>query len=178
MRSLPSRRFFRARARETTTVEVGEGLEHANLFAVAEKLAARAATPSTRRQYAAIYRSFGDWLREQLGRPPTVADLDADAIAAYARFLETAGPRRRAGRARHATHLPLHAARARAGARAPRCRRRREGAAPQGRAAPDADRHRVREPAACPRPAFGPRQARLRAAACPRRLPAALRRAA
>src|SRR3954451_12808622 len=33
----------RAGARETTTVEVGEGLEHANLFAVAEQLAARAA---------------------------------------------------------------------------------------------------------------------------------------
>src|SRR4051794_30105946 len=85
--------FPRAGARDTTAVEVGEGLEHANLFAVAEQLAARAATPSTRRQYAAIYRSFADWLREQLGRPPTVADLDADAIAAYARFLETAGGR-------------------------------------------------------------------------------------
>src|SRR3954447_25537953 len=85
--------FSRARAREPTAVEVGEGLEHANLFAVAEQLAARAATPSTRRQYAANYRSFGDWLREQLGRPPTVADLDADAIATYARFLETTGGR-------------------------------------------------------------------------------------
>src|SRR4051812_40814646 len=73
--------------------EVGESLEGANLFAVAAQLAARAATPSTRRQYAAIYRSFGDWLREQLGRPPTVADIDADAIAAYARFLEIAGGR-------------------------------------------------------------------------------------
>jgi integrase/recombinase XerD len=83
----------RAGARETTAVEVGEGLEHANLFAVAEQLTARAATPSTRRQYAAIYRSFGDWLRAQLGRPPTVADVHADAIAAYARFLETAGGR-------------------------------------------------------------------------------------
>src|SRR3954454_17404815 len=86
--------FLRAGARETTVVEVGEGREQAILFAVAEQLAARAATPSTRRQYAAIYRSFGDWLREQLGRPPAVADLDADAIAAYARFLETAGGRR------------------------------------------------------------------------------------
>src|SRR4051812_6308266 len=73
--------------------EGGESLEGANLFAVAAQLAARAATRSTRRQYAAIYRSFGDWLREQLGRPPTVADLDTDAIAAYARFLETAGGR-------------------------------------------------------------------------------------
>src|SRR3954466_4053849 len=81
----------RAGARETTAVEVGEGLEDANLFAVAEQLAARAATPSTRRQYAAIYRSFGDWLREQLGRPPTGADPAADATAPYARFWEPAG---------------------------------------------------------------------------------------
>ena len=62
----------RAGAREAPAGEVGEGLEHANLYAVAEQLAARAATPSTRRQYAAIYRSFGDWLRGELGRPPTV----------------------------------------------------------------------------------------------------------
>src|SRR4051812_8809195 len=82
----------RGRARDSGR-RGGEGPEHANLFAVAEQLTARAATPSTRRQYAAIYRSFGDWLREQLGRPPTVADLDADAIVAYARFLETAGGR-------------------------------------------------------------------------------------
>jgi integrase/recombinase XerD len=72
---------------------VGEGLERGNLFAVAEQLAARAATPSTRRQYAAIYRSFGDWLRSELGRPPVVGDLDRDVIAAYARYLETAGGR-------------------------------------------------------------------------------------
>src|SRR3954447_15050569 len=85
--------FSRARAREATAVEMGEGLEHANLFAVAEQLAARAATPSTRRQYAAIYRSFGDWLRSELGRPPVVGDLDGDVIAAYARYLETAGGR-------------------------------------------------------------------------------------
>jgi integrase/recombinase XerC len=83
----------RAGARETPAGEVGEGPERTNLFAVAEQLAARAATPSTRRQYAAIYRSFGDWLRGELGRPPTVEDLDADAIAAYARHLETAGGR-------------------------------------------------------------------------------------
>src|SRR5206468_5941818 len=83
----------RGRAREPAVGAVGEGLESANLYAVAEQLAARAATPATRRQYAAIYRSFADWLRAQLGRPPTVADVDADAIAAYARFLETAGGR-------------------------------------------------------------------------------------
>src|SRR3954447_5809001 len=70
-----------AGARGPRAVEVGEGLEHATLFAVAEQLAARAATPSTRRQCAAIYRSFGDWLGAQLGRPPTGAGLHADAIA-------------------------------------------------------------------------------------------------
>src|SRR4051812_44824159 len=48
----------RAGARATPTGKVAEGLESANLYAVAEQLAARAATPSTRRQYAAIYRSF------------------------------------------------------------------------------------------------------------------------
>src|SRR5918912_1943560 len=85
-------RFLRARARGAGQ-RGGEGLEAANLFAVAGQLAARAATPATRRQYAAIYRSFADWLREQLGRPPTVADVGADAIAAYARFLERAGGR-------------------------------------------------------------------------------------
>src|SRR3954465_11745718 len=93
-RSLPRWSFSRGRARARhRPARWGRGLEHANLFTVGEQLAARAATPSTRRQYAAIYRSFGDWLREQLGRRPTVADLDVDAIAAYARFLETAGRR-------------------------------------------------------------------------------------
>ena len=37
-----------------------------------------AATASTRRQYGAIFRAFGDWLAAQLGRPPVVGDLDAD----------------------------------------------------------------------------------------------------
>jgi integrase/recombinase XerD len=82
----------RAGAREEPA-KVGEGFEHANLYGAAERLAAQAATPSTRRQYAAIYRSFGDWLRGELGRPPTVADLDGDAIGAYARHLEIGGGR-------------------------------------------------------------------------------------
>jgi hypothetical protein len=76
---------------------VGEELEGANLYAVAEQLA-RAAMLANRRKYAAIYRSFGDWLREHLGRPPTVADLDADAIASYAR---SSRPRAIAPAARH-----------------------------------------------------------------------------
>ena len=58
--------------------------------------------------------------------------------------------------------------------RDPRRGRRREGAAPQGRPARDADRGQVREPAARPRPALGSRQARLRAAAGAWRLRAAL----
>jgi len=57
--------------------------EARNLFGEAERIAARAATASTRRQYASIFRSFGDWLAAELGRPPVVGDLDADAIAAY-----------------------------------------------------------------------------------------------
>ena len=69
------------------------GLEERNLFAEAQRIAARAASASTRRQYGAIFRSFGDWLGAQLGRPPVVADLDADVIAAYGRHLATAGGR-------------------------------------------------------------------------------------
>ena len=70
-------------------------LEERNLFGEAERIAARAASASTRRQYASIFRSFGDWLSGELGRPPLVADLDTDAIAAYARHLATAGGRGR-----------------------------------------------------------------------------------
>src|SRR3954452_10766057 len=114
-------------------------------------------------QYAAIYRSFGDWLRDQLGRPPTVADLPGDAIAAYARSLEIAGGRN-GGPAAPATpaHLPLHGARARADSGATTSPRG-EGAAPQGRAARDADRLRVRERAARPgRGSLNSRQAAAR----------------
>src|SRR4051794_2553249 len=81
-----------SRARETRPASGCErGARGRDLFAVAVQLA----TLSTRRQYAAIYRSFGDWLRDQLSRLPTVVDVDvyADAIAAYARFLETSGGR-------------------------------------------------------------------------------------
>jgi site-specific recombinase XerD len=69
------------------------GIEARNLFGEAQRIAARAASASTRRQYAAIFRSFGDWLAAELGRPPLVGDLDTDAIAAYARHLATAGGR-------------------------------------------------------------------------------------
>jgi integrase len=53
----------------------------------------RAASPATRRQYASIHRAFGDWLMGELGRPPLVGDMDADAIAAYSRHLEARGGR-------------------------------------------------------------------------------------
>ena len=69
------------------------GLEERNLFGEAERIAARAASASTRRQYGAIFRAFGDWLAGELGRPPVVGDLDADVIAAYGRYLATSGGR-------------------------------------------------------------------------------------
>jgi integrase len=69
------------------------GLHGRNLFGEAERIAARAASASTRRQYAAIFRAFGDWLASELGRPPVVADLDADVIAAYGRHLAACGGR-------------------------------------------------------------------------------------
>src|SRR5450755_2495349 len=68
-------------------------LEARNLFGEAERIAARAASASTRRQYASIFRAFGDWLAGELGRPPVVGDLDTDAIAAYGRHLAVAGGR-------------------------------------------------------------------------------------
>src|SRR4051794_36714501 len=71
-------RVARAPAREEPT-GAAEGLERRNLSAAAEQRAARAATPSTRRPYAAIYRSFGDWLRASSAArdraPPHAAGL-------------------------------------------------------------------------------------------------------
>ena len=76
------------------------GAREENLFLAGERLAARAASPATRKQYASIYRSFGDWLRGELDRPPVTSDLTGDAIAAFGRHLEVRGgrgeyPRRR-----------------------------------------------------------------------------------
>jgi hypothetical protein len=68
-------------------------LEQRNLFGEAERIAARAASASTRRQYASIFRALGDWLAGELGRPPVVGDLNTDAIAAYGRHLATRGGR-------------------------------------------------------------------------------------
>ena len=69
------------------------GARQENLFAAGERFAARAASPATRRQYASIYRGFGDWLRNELERPPVTTDLTGDAIGAYAHHLETRGGR-------------------------------------------------------------------------------------
>ncbi|MGA2014879.1 MAG: tyrosine-type recombinase/integrase [Solirubrobacteraceae bacterium] len=69
------------------------GLEERNLFGEAQRIAARATLASTRRQYASIFQTFGDWLAAELGRPPVVGDLDADAIAAYGRHLASGGGR-------------------------------------------------------------------------------------
>jgi integrase/recombinase XerD len=75
------------------TPPIASGLEQSNLFGEAERIAARVASASTRRQYGAIFRAFGDWLAGELGRPPVVGDLDADVIAAYGRHLEMRGGR-------------------------------------------------------------------------------------
>ena len=72
---------------------VPAGPAERNLFGEAQRIAARAATSSTRRQYGAIFRAFGDWLAGELGRPPVVGDLDADVIAAYGRHLAACGGR-------------------------------------------------------------------------------------
>jgi hypothetical protein len=69
------------------------GIEQRNLFGEAERIAARAASASTRRQYASIFCAFGDWLAGELGRPPLVSDLDTDTIAAYGRHLAISGGR-------------------------------------------------------------------------------------
>src|SRR3954447_20142130 len=68
----------RAGARGT---DQGGGLEPGNVVAVVEQRAACAPTRSTRRREAAIYRSFGDWLRSELGRAPMIGDRDGDVTS-------------------------------------------------------------------------------------------------
>ena len=119
-----------------------------------ERIAARAATASTRRQYGAIFRAFGDWLAGELGRPPVVGDLDADVIAAYGRHLATSRwSRRPAGGAGDRARVSVDDPGARPRARSRGGGRRRARAAARARAAGDAHRHRLRQPAARPRPA-------------------------
>ena len=137
------------------------------------------ASASTRRQYGAIFRVFGDWLAGELGRPPVVGDLDADVIAAYGRHLAASGGRG-GGPAAPATvrvYLSMVRAFARdlgldeavAGARVPRY----EPGPPE-----TLTDTRLRQPAAGSRSSHCGGQARLRAAARVRRLRAALGRAA
>jgi hypothetical protein len=71
----------------------GEELLDANLYAVIELIAGRAPRASSARQYLSIYTRFADRLRAELGRPPVVADVTIDAIAAYSRELERRGGR-------------------------------------------------------------------------------------
>ena len=50
-------------ARELDLPVAPAGASEENLYVAGERLAARAASPATRKQYASIYGSFGDWLR-------------------------------------------------------------------------------------------------------------------
>ena len=152
------------------------GLEGRNLFGEAQRIAARAASPSTRRQYAAIFRAFGDWLAGELGRPPLVGDLDTATIAAFGRHLAVAGGRcgRPAAPATSRVYLSMIRALARAlgredqieGVRVPR----HEPGPPE--TLTDTD---YAKPAARPRSPDAGRQTRLRPSPSARRLRAALR---
>jgi integrase/recombinase XerD len=82
-----------AAVRLSPALPAGEQLLEHNLYAVCELVAGRAARASSARQYNAIYTRFCDALRAELGRPPVVADVTADAVAAYSRALERHGGR-------------------------------------------------------------------------------------
>ena len=71
-----------------------EALAEANLYAVCELIAARAARPSTRRRSTrASSGASATCCGRSSARPPTVADVTVDAIAGYARLLERQGGR-------------------------------------------------------------------------------------
>ena len=82
-----------AAGRLSPALPAGEQLLDANLYAVCDLVAGRAARASSARQYRAIYTRFCGALRKELGRPPVVADVTADAIAAYSREQERHGGR-------------------------------------------------------------------------------------
>ena len=82
-----------AAGRLSPALPAGEQLLDTNLYAVCDLVAGRAARASSARQYRAIYTRFCDALRDELGRPPVVADVTADAIAAYSREQERHGGR-------------------------------------------------------------------------------------
>ena len=82
-----------AAERLSPALPAGEQLLESNLYAVCDLVAGRAARASSARQYRAIYTRFCDALRDELGRAPVVADVTADAIAAYSRAQERHGGR-------------------------------------------------------------------------------------
>ena len=82
-----------AATRLSPALSGGEQLLQANLYAVCELVAGRAVRASSALQYLTIYTRLCDALRDELGRPPVVADVTADAIAAYSRALEQHGGR-------------------------------------------------------------------------------------
>jgi len=71
-----------AAGRLSPALPAGEQVLESNLYAVCELVAGRAARTSSARQYRAIYTRFCDTLRDELGRPPIVADVTADANVA------------------------------------------------------------------------------------------------
>jgi hypothetical protein len=71
----------------------GDELLEANLYAVSELVAGGAALASSARQYGSIYTRSSNAFRDELGRPPVVADMTADVIAAYSRDREQRGGR-------------------------------------------------------------------------------------
>jgi hypothetical protein len=168
-----------AAGRLSPALPVGEQLLDANLYAVCDLVAGRAARASSARQYRAIYTRFCDALRDELGRPPVVADVTVDAIAAYSRAQERHGGRG-GGPASPATRrvhlMMLRALLTQLGLDEGRRRDPRALAPP--RAAGDADGGAVRKPHPRARQTHTRRQARPRAAATARRLRAAQRRAA
>ena len=144
---------------------VSSALEERSLFGEAERIAARAASASPRRQYGAIFRAFGDWLAREFGRPPLIGDLDADVIAAYGRHLATSGGR--GGRAAAPATARVYLSMVRALARDLGLEDVVEGVGcpPSARAAGDAHRHPPRQPPAGAGPRHDRGQAGLRAAA-------------
>lgn len=80
-----------AGARLSPSLPAGDQLLDANLYAVYDLVAGRAVRASSARQYRAIYTRFWDALRDELVRAPAVADVTADAIAAYSREQERHG---------------------------------------------------------------------------------------
>jgi hypothetical protein len=122
-----------------------------HLAGEADRIAARASTPGTRRQYASIYRSFTVWLAAALGRAPRVQDLDADVIAAYARHLAAAGGRGGRPAAPATVRVYVSMVRALAGELGLEPNGRRGARpAPSPRAARNTDRRRLQQPAARP----------------------------